>query len=185
MKILALALAIPCFAQTPAPAPAAPPTFTFDKVLDRQVGNLERQLVPLVEAMPAEKYDFAPTTGEFKGVKTFAQQVRHVAAANYLFASGILLEKSPLDLGEDEGAASFKTKAEIVKLLKDSFAYVHKAMASVTDKSVIEPIKAPWGAPATRLALAILTASHGMDHYGQMVVYLRMNGIVPPASRKP
>jgi len=184
--MLAFALSISglAVAQTPAPAPAPAPTPTFDRVLDRQVAYLEGQLVPLVEAQPADKFNFVPSGGEFKGVKSFALQARHLAAANYLFAAGILGEKAPVELGGDDGPENLKTQAEIVSFLKGSFVYLHKAMASITEKNVIEPIKAPWGAPATRLSLAVMTVGHGFDHYGQLVVYLRTNGIIPPASRK-
>ncbi|NWJ41878.1 MAG: DinB family protein [Geothrix sp.] len=174
-------------AQAPAPPkPAAEATLTLSQVLDRQLANLEREFVPAAEALPEEKFAFAPTQGEFKGVKTFAQQVGHVASANYLFAAGILGEKPPADLGPDEnGAASLKTKADYIKYLKDSFTYAHKAFAAIAEANATASIPAPWGqGKVTRLGLASLTVAHGFDHYGQVVVYLRMNGIVPPASRK-
>ncbi|MBI4911650.1 MAG: DinB family protein [Acidobacteria bacterium] len=200
MKPLALTLsallAVAGTAQTPAPAPKPeakpaapappPPPATMGQALERTVALVERQLIPLVEAMPEDKFAFAPTSGEFKGVKTFGGQAKHLGAANYLFASIILGEKPPVDLGKDgeDGPASVKTKADIVQFLKDSFVYVHKAVATVDEKNAILPVKTPWGATATRLQMAALVGSHNMDHYGQMVVYLRMNGIVPPASRR-
>ncbi len=158
---------------------------TVGQVLDRQLANLEREFVPAAEALAEDKFAFAPTNGEFKGVKTFAQQVGHIGAANYMFAAGILGEKAPVDLSGDDGPATLKTKADYVKFLKDSFAYTHKAFASITDANATASIPSPWGqGKATRLGLASLTVGHGFDHYGQMVVYLRMNGIIPPASRK-
>jgi uncharacterized damage-inducible protein DinB len=135
--------------------------------------------------MPEDKYSFAPTNGEFKGVRTFAQQVKHVAAVNYLIAGAILGEKPPVDTGGESGPDSIKSKAEIVKFLKDSFAYVHKAVPDISEKGALEGVKNPFGErPVTRLELAAWIPSHSFDHYGQMVEYLRMNGIIPPASRQ-
>jgi uncharacterized damage-inducible protein DinB len=174
-------------AQAPAQTAAAPAKApSVGQVLDRQLANLEREFVPAAEALAEDKFSFAPAQGEFKGVKTFALQVRHVAAANYLFAAGILGEKPPMDLGGDDGPDTLKTKADIVRFLKESFTYAHKAFAGITDANATALIPSPWGQGTTsRLGLASLTVAHGFDHYGQMAVYLRMNGIIPPASRKP
>jgi uncharacterized damage-inducible protein DinB len=157
---------------------------TVTQVLDRTVTNMESQFVPAAEAMPEDKFGFAPTNGEFKGARTFGEQVKHVAAVNYIFGAAILGEKVPVDVGEESGPAAMKTKAEIIRYLKESFAYVHKAIATINDKNLVEPMKSPFGeGKVTRLSLATSVAGHGFDHYGQMVEYLRMNGIVPPASR--
>jgi hypothetical protein len=157
---------------------------TVTMVLDHIVLNLESEFVPAVEAMPEDKFNFAPTNGEFKGVRTFAQQVKHVAAVNYELAGSILEEKPPADIGDESGPAGITTKADILKYLKDSFAYVHKAIATINEKNVVETVRSPFGeSKVSRLGLAASVASHGYDHYGQMVEYLRMNGIVPPASR--
>jgi hypothetical protein len=157
---------------------------TASQVLDGGVKSIESEFIPAAEAMPEEKYGFAPTSGEFKGVRTFAQQVKHVAAINYMVAAVILGEKPPVDTGGEDGPASAKTKAEIVQFAKDSFVYAHKAIASITEANALEPISGPFGKDkVTRLGLATTFAWHGFDHYGQMVEYLRMNGIVPPASR--
>jgi hypothetical protein len=157
---------------------------TTSEVLDGAVKIIESEFVPAAEAMPEDKYGFAPSNGEFKDVRTFAQQVKHVAAVNYLVGSTILGEKPPIELGGESGPDSIKTKADIMKFLKDSFAYAHKAVATINDSNSLEPIKNPFGKdPATRLGMATVFAWHGFDHYGQMAEYLRMNGIVPPASR--
>lgn len=157
---------------------------TVAQVLDRSVTGVENEFVPAADAMPEDKYAFAPSTGEFKGVRNFAQQVKHVAAVNYIFGSAILGEKPPLDLGGENGPDSIKTKADIVKFLKDSFAYAHKAVATIDDKNLTESIKSPFGeGSTTRLGMATAISAHCFDHYGQMVEYLRMNGIIPPASR--
>jgi hypothetical protein len=157
---------------------------TIAGVLDRSVSGVEKEFVPAAEAMPEDKYSFAPSSGEFKGVRTFAQQVKHVAAVNYLVGASILEEKPPVDLGSENGPDSVKTKADAVKFLKDSFVYVHKAVGTITDANLLTPIKSPFGEnKVTRLGMATLIVGHCFDHYGQMVEYLRMNSIVPPASR--
>ncbi len=158
---------------------------TASQVLDASVKNVEGEFVPAVEAMPEDKFDFAPSSGEFKGVRTFAMQAKHVAAVNYLVGSTMLGEKPPMDIGGENGPDSIKSKADVVKFVKDSFEYAHKAIAAVNDKNMVEDTKSPFGeGKMTRLAMAEILAWHAMDHYGQMVVYLRMNGVVPPASRR-
>ena len=157
---------------------------TVTQVLDRTVSNMEHEFVPAAEAMPEDKFGFAPTNGEFKGVRTFGQQIKHVAAVNYELGAAILEEKPPVDIGDESGPASITAKAEILKYLNDSFVYVHKAVQTINDKNLVETVKSPFGeGKVTRLGLATSVAWHGFDHYGQMVEYLRMNGIVPPASR--
>jgi len=155
---------------------------TFAKTEDGQLHGVEQEIVSLVEAMPADKFDFAPTAGEFKGVRTFGQQARHVATIIYVVSAAVLGEKNPVDPGKDENGPALASKAEIVKYLKDAFAYGHRAMSSLTAANAMDEVKV-FGGSSTRLAMANLATSHSFDHYGQMVVYLRMNGIVPPASR--
>jgi hypothetical protein len=158
---------------------------TISQVLSGTISNLENEFVSAADAMPEDKYGFAPTSGEFKGVRTFAQQVKHVAAVNYIMGSVILEEKPPVDIGGESGPDSLKSKADIMKFLKDSFAYVHKAAATINDQNVVSNIKDPFGdGTTTRLGMATAVAWHGFDHYGQMVEYLRMNSIIPPASRR-
>jgi uncharacterized damage-inducible protein DinB len=164
-----------------APAP------TIASVLDQQLKIVEGEFVSAAEAMPEDKYSFAPTAGEFKGVRTFAEQVRHVGDANYQFYSRILGQTAPSNPGEN-GPGSVKTKEEILKYLRDSFALGHRAIATITAENAAAPLIDTSGKPlqgpfSTRLALADIGCWHSFDHYGQMVEYLRMNGIVPPASR--
>jgi len=152
--------------------------------LDRTVLNLEHEFVPAAEAMPEDKFGFAPTNGEFTGVRTYAQQIKHVAAVNYELGAALLEQKPPVDIGDESGPASMTSKADILKYLKESFEYVHKAIATIHEKNLVQTVKSPFGeGSVTRLGLATSVSSHGFDHYGQMVEYLRMNGIVPPASR--
>lgn len=179
--VLVLAMSVATAAQAAKPKEEKR---TVTMVLDHTVLNMEYEFIPAAEAMPEDKFGFAPTNGEFKGVRTFAQQIKHVAAVNYEIAAAILEQKPPVDINEESGPASITSKAEILKYLKDSFAYVHKAMATINEKNVVETVKSPFGEGAvSRLGLATSIAWHGYDHYGQMVEYLRMNGIVPPASR--
>ncbi len=158
---------------------------TVNQILDHMISGAEREFVSAAEAMPEEKFNFAPSEGEFKGVRNFGQQVKHVAAANYLIGSAVLGEKSPVETGGENGPDAIKSKEEIVKFAKDSFAYLHKAAATVNASNETGAIKNPFGeGTATRLGMTGTAVSHVMDHYGQMVEYLRMNGIIPPASRR-
>ncbi|HXJ91146.1 MAG TPA: DinB family protein [Candidatus Binatia bacterium] len=157
---------------------------TATQVLDRVVSNTEEEFVPAAEAMPEDKFGFAPTDGEFKGVRTFAQQIKHVAAVNYEVGAALLEQKPPVDLNGEAGPASITSKADIIKFLKESFEYVHKAIATINESNLTDTVRSPFGeGKVTRLGLASAISWHAYDHYGQMVVYLRMNGIIPPASR--
>lgn len=151
---------------------------------DKNLSSVEKEFVSLAEAMPAHAYNFAPTGGEFKGVRTFAQQVKHVAAVNYMVAAAILGEKPPQDLGGEAGPERLNAKDPIVAFLKDSFAYLHKAMLTLTAQNLTQSIQSPFGNnQVAKISMALEASEHPFDHYGQMVVYARMNGIVPPASR--
>lgn len=153
-------------------APSTAPVLrTLSQIEDRSVSSVERTLVQAADAMPADRYSFAPTSGEFKGVRTFALQVKHVAASNYAMASAILREDPPVDLGGADGPGSMTSKAEIVKFLRDSFAYLHKAVQTLNETNATEQVPNPEG-PGTvpKLDLAMRQLWHGMDHYGQMVV---------------
>ncbi len=167
------------------PAAAADASPGAAKVLDGTVSNVEKEIVALAEAMPAGKFSFAPSQGEFKGVRTFALQIKHVATVNYMVAGALLQEKPPVDIGHGENGPDGMTgKDEIVNYLKGSFAYVHKALAGITEGNLNDMMQAPFGSQKMpRLSMAMVPAWHTFDHYGQMVVYARMNGIVPPSSR--
>jgi hypothetical protein len=160
------------------------PTLDASRVLNAWVSHVENEVVPAAAALSEDKFDFVPSKGEFQGVRTFGGQLKHLAASNYQIGAVILGEKPPHGEHGEEAPDSVRSKAEIIEYLKGSFAYLHSAMASITDSSVTEPIPGIRGTwQRTRLGLAIDSVAHSYDHYGQIVEYLRMNGIIPPASR--
>jgi uncharacterized damage-inducible protein DinB len=184
--MLAMALSSAAFAANPPAGKAAADKPTFAMVYDKLISATEKEVVEAADAMPEDKFNFAPTTpGDFKGVRTFATQAKHIAAVNYVVAAALMGEKPPVDTGEESGPANMTSKADIMKYLKDSFAYAHKSVANLDATSLLEQVKPPWGDhPTTRLSLVTIMIYHPYDHYGQMVEYLRMNSIIPPASRK-
>lgn len=146
----------------------------------------EKEITSAVDAMPADKFGFAPTDGEFKGVRTFGQMVKHFSATNYILAAAALGEESPADAGDEMGPETVRTKAEILAYLRGSFVHLDKAIEAIGDSNI--PVNASQISPlkrgeVTRTALIVESLMHAFDHYGQMVEYLRMNGVVPPASR--
>ena len=177
--LLVLVVSKSATAQKQAPVPAE--NRTVSQVFEFWISDTERLVVPAAEAMPESSYSFAPANGEFKGVRTFAEQVKHLAAANYELGAGALGEDPPVGTQNEAAPASIRTKAEIMEYLRGSFACLHRAAAAINEKNMSEPIAAKGG--RTRMWLLIDAVAHSSNHYGQMVEYLRMNGIVPPASR--
>jgi len=175
-------------AKTAAGVSAAQPSQqppTIASVVDREISNIEQQVLEVAEAMPEEKFNFSPESlnipgSDYQGVRTFALQVKHIAASNYFIWSPLTGDKLPEGLGDGNGPEKLKTKADIIQFLKDSFALGHKAAATLTPQNMLQT---PEGSKSPRLRLAEFAVAHACDHYGQMVEYLRMNGIVPPASR--
>jgi uncharacterized damage-inducible protein DinB len=143
---------------------------------------IEQSFVGLAEAMPAERYGFKPKDGEFAGVRTFGEQVKHVACGNVGFFNQIEHKDPPADCASG-GPNPAKTKEQLVAYLRESFAYAQGVLRMMTAANALEPVNGPYGGPSTRLGIATLAVWHASDHYGQLVVYLRMNGIIPPASR--
>ena len=147
---------------------------------------VEMEIISTVDAMPADKFGFAPTDGDFKGVRTFGQMVKHLSATNYILAAVALGEQPPADAGDELGPETVRTKAEILNYLDGSFAQLYRATEAIgqmipsVNASPISPLKQ---GEITRSALIVESLMHAYDHYGQMVEYLRMNGVVPPASR--
>lgn len=168
LLILAFFASATVFAQGPARSQ------TLAQVFDGQVGTIEREVLGLAQKMPADKYNFAPATGTppagtFDGVRTFGLQVRHIATVMYMVSSQILGEATPVDIGADEnGSNSLQTKDQIIAYFQAAIAYAHKAMQSITPEN-----------QATRAGNAAFIGLHSYDHYGQMVVYARLNGVTP------
>ncbi len=164
---------------------------TPGKAFLRQLGEQEYEVRSAAEAMPAEKWSYRPAQGLFKSekptfgpaeVRTFAEQVKHIACANLAFAAE--LDGTTPPVACDKGGPSpAKTRAELLVYLRDSFVALKKSLSSITAKNMYDPIEGPYAGPNTRLGLATVCVWHAADHYGQMIIYLRLNGIVPPASR--
>jgi uncharacterized damage-inducible protein DinB len=154
---------------------AQPPSEVYGGMLKR----LSEEVVGAADAMPADKYNFVPTTGKFDGVRSFGAQVQHIAEANYFFFSGFGLSGAP----DDAKLKALKSKDELVQALKDSFAFAQKGMDTMTPQNAFTTVGS-GKMQMTRAGWATICLAHSMDHYGQMVEYLRMNGIVPPASQK-
>jgi uncharacterized damage-inducible protein DinB len=177
---IAVAPAI-AFGQEAAPAkPAKPAVGTPQQpsqVYGRLLGLFEKEFVSAAEAMPEDKFNFSPTQGEFKGVRSFGAQIKHVAEDNYYFFGGAISEA---DLkSKSDAIEKLTSKAEIIQALKDSFVQAHSYVDGITTENAFVTTER-----GTRGGMSSFGLAHVMDHYGQMVVYLRMNGIVPPASRQ-
>jgi hypothetical protein len=168
-----------------APKVAAGTVVAPSKSFDDALSNLEKQIVPLAKAMPADKYDFAPGAAifvpgqktEYTGVRTFGAMVLHIAEANYYYAGALSGMKPDVD---GDALRSLKDKDKIVAALEASFVFTHKAIGTLTAANAFESVRGN----ATRASLAGGVVAHGFDHYGQLCEYLRMNGLVPPASQK-
>jgi uncharacterized damage-inducible protein DinB len=181
---------LPMHAQMSGGPPPAPPVGTKEdvaKAVDGLLSMTEFEVMGAAKAMPAEKYGFAPSQAvfapaqktQFDTVRSFAGQVTHLAEANYFFFSWSGL-KPDVDV---KAIDSITSKDQAVAALQASFAYAHKAIATITPDNAFIAVK-PIDGFSTRVTIAAFAAAHGNDHYGQMVEYLRMNGIVPPASGK-
>ena len=160
-----------------APEPIDPMAAT----VAQQFTMIERSFVGLADAMPAPDYGFKPTNGEFKDVRAFGEQVKHVACANFAFFNEIE-KKEPPSRCDTGGPSPAKTKAEIMTYLRESFGYAQSVLRTMTAANALDRAGGPYGGDSTRLGLTTLAVWHASDHYGQLVVYLRMNGIAPPTA---
>jgi DinB superfamily len=179
-----LLLAIPFLALTAWAQPSEQPSTTLAVAVDQEISLVEKEFVAAAEAMPEDKFDFSPEKlnipgSAFKDVRTFAWEVKHAAASNYFLWSPVTGDRIPENVTSEKALDQMKTKADIVRFLKDSFALGHKAAARLTAGNMLDVVSGK----STRIYLATFGAAHALDHYGQMAEYLRMNGIVPPASR--
>jgi hypothetical protein len=181
----------------PAPQPKQPTAAelsakeTAGSAIVRNFGFEEYQFRSAAENMPAEKYNYRPAQGNYGGVypgygpkelRTFGEQVKHVACANFAF-SAELDGKTPPPGCDTGGPSPAKTRDELVVYLRDSFKALEKSLGAITKENMFQPIEGPYAGPNTRLGLATVSIWHVADHYGQLVLYMRLNGIVPPASR--
>ena len=131
------------------------------------------------ELMPEPDYSFKPT----ESVRTFGQILAHVAGANYEFCAAAKGEKSPFS--EDHFEKNPKTKAEIVKAVTDSIAYCDIAFKALTDRTAADSVTMPFGMSARSRAAALIgNTGHVQEHYGNLVTYFRIKGMVPPSSRR-
>ena len=165
-----------------AEAQTQPPS-TLASMVDREVSAVEKQVVEAAEAMPEDKFNFTPESltipgDDYKGVRSFAVQVKHIASSNYFIRSPITGDAVPAAIKDGNGPTDMKSTAEILKLLQGSFALGHKAAATLTPENMLQPYAPGKSARLDRVESGV---AHGYNHYGQMVEYLRMNGIVPPA----
>ena len=143
----------------------------------------EGSFLGVAEAMPENKYAFIPSAGNFEGVRSFAEQVKHVACAQFAFFNEFEGKKPPDDC-EKGGHDPAKTKAELIKYLKDSFEYGNRVLATLNEKNALDRVEGRYAGPNTKLGISVVAVWHVTDHYGQIVEYLRMNGIVPPMTQK-
>ncbi|MDE1177780.1 MAG: DinB family protein [Edaphobacter sp.] len=173
-------------AQKITPGTMVDPAKSFDAALTA----FEDQFMGLAKAMPAEKYSFAPSAAIFaasqktdylspnnQGVRGFGQMVVHVAQANYFYGGMLSGLKPDVDV---KALAELKDKDQIVAALEKSFEFVHKSIGTLTVQNAFESVRGSQ----TRVSLAGGVIAHGFDHYGQLAEYLRMNGVIPPASDK-
>ena len=143
----------------------------------------EGNFLGVAEAMPENKYSFVPTAGKFDDVRSFGEQVKHVACAQFAFFNEFEGKKPPEDC-EKGGHEPAKTKPELIKYLKDSFDYSNHVLATLTAKNALERVEGRYAGPNTKLGISVVAVWHITDHYGQLVKYLRMSGIVPPMTQK-
>ena len=189
LAALSFAMSTLVFAQGAAPSaqPTPVPSANIVAAIELQVSGYEKHMMEAAEAMPEDKFNFTPASlnipgSAYKDVRTFAQLIKHSATVNYRFWTILTGEKIPENIKSTNGPDEFKTKAEIIQFLKDSFAVGHRAAKTLTTENALEQI--PFrGGTAARINIAVGAVIHDADEYGQIVEYLRMNGITPPASR--
>jgi len=159
----------------------------FSTAASRLLNNIERNIITSAEAMPEDKFYFTPESldirnSDFKGVRTFADQIKHLATDNFAIWTPITGDPLRADITDVNGPPNINTKVEIIKYLKESFASGHKAIGSLTEGNAMDMVDFR-GSKLPKLDLAFYALTHANEHYGQMAVYLRMCGIIPPPSR--
>jgi uncharacterized damage-inducible protein DinB len=177
VALLATAFALPAHAQDAMKKDAAlKPADPESKVVLDSWNEIGHKLVAMAEDFPEDKYDFKPTPAQ----RSFAEQLLHVAGANYFFTNPTMGKEPPA--AEDPKRENYKTKAEIVSFLKKSVADGAAAIQSKVEKGLNSTV--PYGHQEARiLDIAYGLIEHSGEHYGQLVVYYRLSGLVPPESR--
>jgi uncharacterized damage-inducible protein DinB len=158
------------------------PTTVADSVAET-LKFVEGNFLGVAEAMPETKYGYVPTSGKFDDARSFGEQVKHVACAQFAFFNEFEGKKPPADC-EKGGHDPAKTKDELIKYLKDSFDYSNRVIAGLTPENALDRIEGRYAGPNTKLGISVISVWHVTDHYGQLVEYLRMNGIVPLMTQK-
>jgi hypothetical protein len=169
------------------PVPGFSQQQDIPKNIAESVGDVlqfaQQGFLAAAEAMPADKYSFIPATGNFKDARSFAEQVKHVACVNFAFFNEVE-GKTPPELCEKGGPSKAKTKAELLQYLHQSFDYGNGVLATINTQNALDRVTGRYAAPNTKLGVSVAAVWHISDHYGQIVEYLRMNGIVPPATQQ-
>ena len=170
--------AIPAHSQEMKKEPVVKPADSPSKVVLDSWNDIGRKLIAMAEDFPEDKYDYKPTPAQ----RSFAEQLLHAAGANYFFSDPAMGKKMPA--GEDPKRDQFKTKADIVAFVKKSFADGAAAIKAKGDKGMSDLLVDPFAHQQMRvLDMAYGFIEHSGEHYGQLVVYYRLAGLVPPESR--
>lgn len=152
----------------------------ISRAIGQQWDGAKGNIVASADQMPEADYGFKPVDS----VRSFGAILAHIAGANYVFCAPALGTKAPYS--EDHFEKTAKSKAEIVKALRESVAYCDKAFTALTDLSAGEMVPAAFGTGQTSRAGALLgNIGHLQEHYGNLVTYFRVKGLVPPSSRQP
>jgi len=147
------------------------------KVVLDSWNEVGRKLIAMAEDFPEDKYDFKPTPAE----RTFAEQLLHAAGSNYFFINPVMGKEQ--QAAEDPKREQYKSKADIVAFVKKSFADGAAAIQSKGEKGLMTEVVYYPGQKARVLDIAYGIIEHSGEHYGQLVVYYRLAGLVPPESR--
>jgi uncharacterized damage-inducible protein DinB len=176
--LVTLTIVLLCASVSDAQAPSQPSgTDPIAQAIRQTWEEAKRNIVGSARTMPEDKYGFRPVAS----VRTYGEILAHIAGANYIFCAAARGEKSPHS--EDAFEKSATTRAAIMKALEESLVYCDAAYKSLTDRSATEGIAAPFGGGKTTRAAALIgNAGHLQEHYGNLVTYLRINGLVPPSS---
>jgi hypothetical protein len=174
---LLVVAALPAFTQDMAKKDAASKALTANQALLEAWNDNGRKLVAMAEDFPEDKYDFRPNPAQ----RTFAEQLLHAAGGNYFFINPATGQKAPEG---DPSRKQYKTKADVVAFVKKSFADGADLIKKHGDQGLDDPVKDPFGDKVYRFAdMAWGFVEHSGEHYGQLVVYYRVAGLVPPESR--